>query len=226
MLQLLALLLLLVTTSCARPKEDRFSRQAIRPKVLPVIILDPGHGGAHDGTKMVIAPYTKEKTLALQSAFQVRDFLEQWGYKVRMSRARDIFVPLAERVTFAKQQKGHIFVSIHFNHAPNKNAHGIEVYYYDKNKHTERSKQLAKAILDDICKRTKAASRGCRPGNFHVLRENGEMPAVLVEGGFFSNVVEAKKLSDPQYVRTLSYSIAQGVDDFVHKIMIVNTKEP
>ncbi|MCE5295316.1 MAG: N-acetylmuramoyl-L-alanine amidase, partial [Chlamydiales bacterium] len=82
---ILALLVLVVCASCSRPKEEKFSRQAIRHKVLPLVILDPGHGGANDGTKMVMPPYTKEKTLVLQTALKVRDFLEAWGYKVRMT---------------------------------------------------------------------------------------------------------------------------------------------
>lgn len=214
------LMLLLACTSCARPKQERFSKGAIHPKALPIIVLDPGHGGANDGTKMAIAPYTKEKTLALQTSLKVRDLLEQWGYKVRMTRNRDVFIPLAERVSLAKHFHGYMFVSIHFNHAPNKAAHGIEIFYYDKNKYTQRSKALAKSILDDICKRTNAASRGIQPGNYHVLRENSSMPAVLVEGGFFSNAAEAKKLSNPQYIRLLSYSIAQGIDDFVQRELL------
>ncbi len=222
MLQIALCLCLLVCTACSKPKPEKFSRQAIRPKSLPVIILDPGHGGANDGTKMVIPPYTKEKTLALQTALKVRDFLEQWGYKVRMTRTRDIFIPLAERVSFAQEHKGHVFVSIHYNHAPNKNAHGVEIFYYDKNKHINRSKMLAKAILDAICTRTSSISRGCHPRDFHVIRENSTMPAVLVEGGFFSNPAEAKKLLDSQYIRTLSYSIAEGIDSFVHKTQVAS----
>ncbi|MBS0634738.1 MAG: N-acetylmuramoyl-L-alanine amidase [Verrucomicrobia bacterium] len=212
------LVLIVLFTSCARQKPERFSREAIRrPKALPIIILDPGHGGANDGTKMAMAPYIKEKTLALDTALKVRDILEQWGYKVRMTRTRDVFIPLAERVTFAKQHRGYAFISIHFNHAPNKNANGVEIFYSHKSNFTPSSKKLAKDVLDSICKRTQAASRGIHPGDYHVLRENGAMPAILVEGGFFSNVSDAKKLSNPQYIRTLAYSIAQGIDDFVQQ---------
>ncbi len=207
-------------TSCSRPKQERFSRQAIKPRALPVVVLDPGHGGANDGTKMAIPPYTKEKSLALHTAIKVRDLLEQWGYRVRMTRTRDVFIPLAERVTFAQESHGQLFVSIHYNHAPNKHAHGIEIFYFDKNAFAKRSKQLAESILATICSYTKAASRGCHPASFHVLRENSTMPAVLVEGGFFSNAAEAKRLSDPNYVRTQAFAIAQGIDDFIHKSKI------
>ncbi len=216
------LILLLLATSCSRPKPERFSKAAIRPKVLPIVVLDPGHGGENAGTKMAIQPYTKEKTLTLETARKVRDLLEQWGYRVRMTRNRDVFIALAERVTFAKQHHGSLFVSIHYNHAPNKEAHGIEIFYYDKNKYATRSKSLAQSILSSLCKATNAASRGVHPGNYHVLRENTHMPAVLVEGGFFSNVQEARKLSDPQYIRKLSFAIAQGIDNYVHKETITH----
>ncbi len=214
---LVAIAFVLLSTACSRPKPERFSKTAIRPKTLPTVVLDPGHGGENAGTKMAIAPYTKEKTLTLDTARKVRDILEQWGYRVRMTRTSDVFIALDERVQFAKQCRGSLFVSIHFNHAPNKHAHGIEVFYYDKDALKARSKDLAKAILTAICKQTGAHSRGDQPGNYHVLRENNMMPAVLVEGGFFSNVSEARKLSDPQYIRKLSFAIAQGIDNFVQK---------
>ncbi len=217
MCRLIAILLLILSSSCARPKKESFSRTAIKPKALPLVILDPGHGGANDGTKMCIAPYTPEKKLALETALKVRDILEQWGYRVKMTRTRDVFIPLHDRVSFAKQNKGYIFVSIHYNHAPNKNAQGIEVFYCDKSRHAARAKQLGTSILDSMCKKLKATNRGVHAQSFHVVRENDMMPAVLIEGGFFSNIQEARKLSDPQYVRLLSYSIAQGIDDFIER---------
>jgi N-acetylmuramoyl-L-alanine amidase len=186
---------------------------------MPIVVLDPGHGGDNAGTKMAIAPHTKEKTLALQTAHKVRDLLEQWGYTVRLTRTKDVFVPLEKRVELARQFKGSLFVSLHYNHAPNKEAHGIEIFYFEKSKFAKSSKRLGQDILKNIIAKTKAASRGVHAADFHVLRENS-MPAVLVEGGFFSNVQEAKKLSNPKYLNTLSLAIAKGIDDFIQNELV------
>lgn len=220
MRSLLAVLLLLTFTlsSCAkRQKEEAFFvRKSSIPKSDRVIVLDPGHGGKNQGTKMVIAPFTKEKTLTLQTAIKVRDLLEQWGYNVRMTRTKDTSVPLAKRVSFAKSVKGTIFVSLHFNHAPNKKATGVEIFYYGKRNDALQSKKLGQDILDAMVTHAKVSARGVHAGDYHVIRENS-MPAVLVEGGFFSNAQEAKKLSTSSYINKLSYSIAKGIDAYMQK---------
>ena len=183
----------------------------------PVIIIDPGHGGPSLGTKRNSPPLIVEKTLALDCALQVRDCLQKKGYVVRLTRTKDEGVPLQRRAKLAHEWGGSLFVSIHFNHAPNPRANGVEIYYYDKSKASPlalKSKKLASTILDVIIANTKANSRGVRGGDYCVLREN-RLPAVLVEGGFFSNSAEAKKLANPRYIATLAYSIAEGIDRFV-----------
>ena len=104
-----------------------------------------------------------------------------------LTRWRDVYTPLPKRVDIANQRSPSLFVSIHFNSSKVATAKGIEVFYHDskqKLKRAENSKKLAANILDHLVAQTQAASRGVKRGNFHVIRET-EMPAVLVEGGFF-----------------------------------------
>jgi N-acetylmuramoyl-L-alanine amidase len=78
----------------------------------PVIVLDPGHGGIDTGTH---GPRGElEKTLVLEFATMLRDKLEKTGkYRVAMTRSDDTFVPLAERVRFARLRHAELFISIH-----------------------------------------------------------------------------------------------------------------
>jgi N-acetylmuramoyl-L-alanine amidase len=220
---LLLLFLFPLVFSCAKRRTEKTDWQThyqtlkASRKSLPIVVLDPGHGGESSGTKTITSPVIKEKTLALQCSAKVQEFLRDWGYPVRLTRSKDETVTLQRRVAFAKEVKGYLFVSIHFNHAPNREAHGVEVFYFDnptQAHRTERSKVLARDILRYIVRETDAYSRGVHAGNFHVIRENG-LPAVLVEGGFCSNVREAKKLSDPKYIKKLAYAIARGIDAFI-----------
>ena len=190
-----------------------------KARKVPCIVIDAGHGGTNHGTKSVITPHTKEKTLALQTALRVQRFLEELGYRVKMTRRTDVFIPLSDRVTFAREERAMLFVSIHFNHAPSKEAQGIEVYYFKNTKSPSRTKKscaLARAILEKTTAATGASSRGVHHGDFHVIRET-TMPAVLVEGGFLSNPQEAKRLKNPRYIRILALSIARGIDEFMKK---------
>jgi len=79
----------------------------------PVIVLDPGHGGIDSGTH---APNggEAEKTLVLEFALMLRDKLEKTGkYRVLLTRADDSFVPLIDRVRFARARNAQLFISIH-----------------------------------------------------------------------------------------------------------------
>jgi N-acetylmuramoyl-L-alanine amidase len=78
----------------------------------PLVVLDPGHGGLDNGTH---APSGEnEKTIVLDFGLMLRDKLEKIGrYRVVMTRADDVFIPLADRVKFARQRQAALFISIH-----------------------------------------------------------------------------------------------------------------
>jgi N-acetylmuramoyl-L-alanine amidase len=78
----------------------------------PVVVLDPGHGGIDNGTR---APSgEQEKNLVLDFASALRDKLEKTGkYRVTMTRSDDTFIPLADRVRFARTHQAQLFITIH-----------------------------------------------------------------------------------------------------------------
>jgi N-acetylmuramoyl-L-alanine amidase len=78
----------------------------------PMIVLDPGHGGIDNGTH---APSgEQEKDLVLRFASMLREKLDKTGkYRVAMTRGDDTFVPLSDRVRFARSQGAQLFISIH-----------------------------------------------------------------------------------------------------------------
>lgn len=84
---------------------------------LPLVVLDPGHGGADPGA---IGPGgTQEKRITLQLAQQLRRDLEAGGRcRVAMTRARDAFVPLARRVEFAREREAALLLSLHADALP------------------------------------------------------------------------------------------------------------
>ena len=65
----------------------------------------------------------------------------------------------------------------------------------------------------NICAGTKAADRGIRQANFYVLR-GAFMPAVLVEMGFISNMVEESFLVNQQYQERIARTLFEGIKSF------------
>jgi N-acetylmuramoyl-L-alanine amidase len=184
-----------------------------------LIVLDAGHGGDDFGTHSDGKGKLHEKNLNLSTTQMVKSYLQESGYQVAMTRSDDLFISLEERANFANEVKPLLFVSIHYNSAPSKEADGIEVFYYqdDENKsRTRQSMQLAQAVLDKVIKNTKAKSRGIKHGNLAVIRRTN-MPAILIEGGFMTNPKEMEKLRDPAYQKSIAQGIAQGVQAYLAK---------
>ena len=95
----------------------------------PLIVVDPGHGGIDSGTKS--GSGQDEKDVVLAFGLMLRDKLEKTGkYRVVMTRSDDTFIPLDERVRFARAHKASLFISIHADSIPRSEgqAEGASVY--------------------------------------------------------------------------------------------------
>src|SRR6187401_693591 len=78
----------------------------------PLIVIDPGHGGPDTGT--IASSGEMEKAIVLEFAQALSEKLQKSGkYRVTMTRDDDRFVPLGERVRFARHEGAALFVSIH-----------------------------------------------------------------------------------------------------------------
>ena len=95
----------------------------------PLVVLDPGHGGIDTGTK---GPNGEtEKDIVLKFAERLRQRIDRAGkYRVLMTRDDDTFIPLADRVRFARNASAALFVSIHADALPRRegDAQGASVY--------------------------------------------------------------------------------------------------
>lgn len=178
----------------------------------PLIILDAGHGGSDEGAKV---HYFMEKQLTLTTAMLVRRYLEELGYRIILTRSKDVFIPLQRRVSIANKTKAVLFTSIHYNSSPSSDAYGIEVFYHGgSSNRSQQSIRLAGFVLEELIRETKTVSRGVKKGNFHVIRET-TMPAILVEGGFMTNPEERANLRDRKHLEKIAKGIALGIDKYL-----------
>jgi N-acetylmuramoyl-L-alanine amidase len=112
----------------------------------PVIVIDPGHGGIDNGT--VASSGESEKTLVLGFATALRDHIEKTGkFRVVMTRSDDTFIPLADRVRIARNQKAALFVSVHADALPRAegDAQGATIYTLSDRASDAESERLAEA---------------------------------------------------------------------------------
>lgn len=171
----------------------------------PVVLLDPGHGGYDPG-----ASYhgLKEKDLNLSLALKVAERLS--GVKVLLTRERDSYVSLADRVAMSRRAEPDLFLSLHANAGGGK---GFESFISNgvgaKDPAVMMQKVLHKNIMEALA-RWEIKDRGLKKAAFYVLKYN-PAPAVLVETLFIDNEREAALWREPVFSETVAAGVAKGV---------------
>ena len=97
-----------------------------RPNV-PLVMLDPGHGGKDPGAIGISGTY--EKHIALAAAQELQRQLNASGkMRVELTRTRDVFIPLETRVAIAQRKGAALFVSMHADALLDRSVRGASVY--------------------------------------------------------------------------------------------------
>ncbi len=103
------------------------ARRRAPARNLPLVVLDPGHGGKDPGA--IGVNRIQEKRITLAAALELKRQLEAAGRcRVALTRTRDVFVPLGSRVEFARRREATLFLSLHADSAPSVAARGASVY--------------------------------------------------------------------------------------------------
>lgn len=111
-------------------------------KPLPLVMLDPGHGGKDPGAIGVSGTYEKHVTLAAAQELR-RQLLATRRYRVELTRNRDVFVALVERVAIARRRGAALFVSMHADAMPDSEVRGASVYTLNENASDSQTAALA-----------------------------------------------------------------------------------
>ncbi len=171
----------------------------------PVVLLDPGHGGYDPG-----ASYNglKEKDLNLVLALKVAERLD--SVKVLMTRERDIYLSLADRVALSRRVEPHLYLSLHANAG---GGHGFESFIYSGLGNSDPAVGMQKTVHQaamNALQRWQIRDRGMKKAAFYVLKYN-TCPAVLIESLFLDHQREAAIWKEPIFAETLAAGIAAGV---------------
>ena len=118
-----------------RPAQTRPTRT--RPFT---VVIDPGHGGRDPGA---VYANLQEKTVNLDIAKRIRLHLKANGVTVVLTRDRDIFLSLDQRIHIAKRARPDLFVSIHANAETSRRNVGAMTLYPPK------GRRQAKPAIDD-----------------------------------------------------------------------------
>ena len=108
----------------------------------PIIVLDAGHGGVDPGAHGAKA---REKDVTLTFTRELAKQLRSTGrYKVYLTRNRDIYIPLRQRVNIARKHNADLFVSIHADAIKRKSVRGMSIYTLSETASDKEAAALAR----------------------------------------------------------------------------------
>ena len=230
-----------------RPADHLSQLPAHAPRI---IVLDAGHGGIDPGTENKRLGFN-EKSFTLDVALRARKILAGQGWRVLMVRtedrelSKDKKTDLLLRDEFANKNKADLFVSIHFNSAPEAIT-GVETYTmapqsmlstgdetgdemtkvaYPGNRLDYANllfgERLHRAMLDTL----KTPDRGYKRGRRAVLRML-DCPGALVECAYLSNDAEARRVATPEFRQQIAEGIARGVQGYADALAALRPAPP
>jgi N-acetylmuramoyl-L-alanine amidase len=188
-----------------------------------VIALDAGHGGADGGA--VSRDGIIEKDLNLAIVLYLRDYLQQAGALVQLTREGDYDLAspetkgysrrktedLLQRAEQVRKQQANMTISIHMNSIPSPQWSGAQTFYFPR--HAE-SQRLATVIQTEIREILGNTQRIAKKADKIYLLKTLEMPTALVEVGFLSHPEEAALLANEEYQRKVAAAIYRGILKF------------
>ena len=207
------------------------------------VVIDAGHGGSNTGAPGLVAGvYEKRVTLAV--ARDLAEALRARGIEVVMTRDRDEYLTLRERVRRANAAEPDCFVSLHTNASGDRSRHGIETWVLARDaaevearraasrEHDEvqamltelklldaarRSAELAHTLQLELVAARGGVDRGVRQHGYDVLA-GVTAPAVLVEMGFLDHPIEGAALLEPGEQHRIAAALASGIERFADNV--------
>ncbi len=215
----------------------------------PIVLIDPGHGGADPGAPGV-SGLAREKELTLVFSRELRALLAKNGrVRVALTRDGDSTLTLEQRAAIARQIGAALLVSVHMDSAPNPLARGATVYSLSDVASDAEAARFAQSenragdeltsetdgglrfLLSDLALRDQMAESAelatrlikgnsgkmlLRPephkfAAFHILRRS-EVPGVLFEAGYISNVDDEALLRTPEGRAPIVAALARAIE--------------
>ncbi|MBR4858455.1 MAG: N-acetylmuramoyl-L-alanine amidase [Clostridia bacterium] len=199
----------------------------LNSSVACTVVIDAGHGGVDSGTSA--ADGTPEKEINLQIAHKLNDILTSFGIETVMTRVEDISIhddtaktirqkkvsDIKNRLSIINNTDNAIYVSIHQNHYSDSKYSGTQVFYSKNNPDSEVFANKIRGSVVSILQKDNTREIK-QSGKEIYLLNNAQVPAVMVECGFMSNIKETELLKNSDYQQKMAFVIALGICDYIN----------
>ncbi len=177
-----------------------------------ILVIDPGHGGKDAGA-LSKDQKDYEKNINLAIALELKKLLDRENIKVYYTRTDDDKVFLRPRVTLANAVDCDYFISIHCNSNKVSSPNGTEILYYNREPKGVSNLALANIFSEELGKLITLRNRGVvemRNDDIFIMN-NSEVPTVLIEVGYMSNIHDLAYLNNPDSRAIIAQGIYNGI---------------
>jgi N-acetylmuramoyl-L-alanine amidase len=212
------------------------ARGAPPARRIQTVVIDPGHGGVDPGAISPNGVY--EKDIVLPTAWEfARQLAVRRNFRVVLTRSIDEFLPLRERVARARAWKADLFLSIHADALPDREAAAFAVSEnradlvggvnlsreprevgnilldLTRRQTSNLSVALARSVVTQLGREVALLDRPQRSADFAVLTAP-DIPSVLVEIGCLSNPAEERLLQQRAYQQKLVRGLVRSIEGY------------
>ena len=181
-----------------------------------LVILDPGHGGIDAGK--IGVNNAEEKEINLKISLKIKKLLTEDGISVVMTRSDNDRLgdtqkaDLKERVRIMNEKHPVLAVSIHQNSYEGAEVRGPQVFYYTD---SDAGRSAARILQEELNRIDPVYSREAKGNSSYYILKNAEVPVVIVECGFLSNVEEEELLISDEYQDTVAGAVSEGIKKYI-----------
>ncbi len=188
------------------------NEQPVFEDINALIAIDPGHGGIDDGSSF---DGVVEKEVNLDIALRLERLLNEAGVDTVMTRRDDSLIELRERAKIANVAGAHLFISIHANSLPGyPRFGGTETLYAAPDNPIPSkidSKRLAELVQQEVTRHLGTDDLGLKYRPELAVLHRTNMPSVIVEIAFLSNIKERELLSKAEYREKAASALRDAV---------------
>ena len=138
--------------------------------------------------------------------------LKKRGANVKLTRNKDEYLGLKERVDITNENNSSVFISLHGNALPDGKdplkTRGTEIYYF-----YNQSKPIANEIMASLVSKAGVKNNGIIQQSFAVIR-NTEALSLLIEIGYLINPEDNANILDENFRKKAVEAISDGLESY------------
>lgn len=193
---------------------------------IKTIVIDAGHGGA-DGGVVGKKSGIEEKTLNLIISKYLGEMLRACGYNVAYTRQNDVMhafdginnnakrADMYKRAQIINDVNPDCVVSIHMNYYSMPTRRGAQVFYSKKSEQSACFAKIVQAFLNEQINSKECGREYSALCAQKYILECSDVPSIIVECGFLSNIADEYNLLQPQYQLRLACVICEAISAFL-----------